>query len=70
MESMSKQRDAQSSERSQASESQECSSQDIARLAYALWQQRGCPQGSSEQDWCEAEQQLCSPQDQRSRVSR
>ena len=31
---------------------------DIARLAYALWQQRGCPVGSAETDWLEAEQQL------------
>ena len=31
---------------------------DIAQLAYALWQQRGCPTGSSEIDWLEAEQQL------------
>ncbi len=59
MESMSKQREAQSSQRSDASGSQGCSSQDIAALAYALWEQRGCPQGSSERDWCEAEEQLC-----------
>ena len=32
--------------------------QDIAILAYALWQQRGCPQGSSEQDWLEAEEMM------------
>ena len=32
--------------------------QDIANLAYALWQQRGCPGGSSEQDWLEAEERL------------
>jgi hypothetical protein len=30
---------------------------DIAWLAYVLWQQRGCPQGSAEKDWVEAEQQ-------------
>jgi Protein of unknown function (DUF2934) len=36
------------------------SSEDIARLAYALWQQRGCPIGSAEIDWLEAEQQLSS----------
>lgn len=29
--------------------------QDISKLAYALWQQRGCPEGTSEQDWIEAE---------------
>jgi hypothetical protein len=27
----------------------------IAALAYHLWQQRGCPAGSGEQDWLEAE---------------
>lgn len=32
--------------------------QDVAHLAYALWQQRGCPTGSAEIDWLEAEQQL------------
>jgi hypothetical protein len=36
--------------------------QDIANLAYALWQQRGCPQGSSEQDWFEAERKLQNEQ--------
>src|SRR5689334_11491430 len=30
----------------------------IAQLAYALWQDRGCPIGSPEQDWIEAERQL------------
>jgi len=30
----------------------------IASLAYALWQQRGCPDGSSEEDWFRAEQDL------------
>ena len=29
----------------------------IATLAYALWQARGCPDGSPEQDWLAAEQQ-------------
>jgi hypothetical protein len=26
----------------------------IAQRAYELWQQRGCPEGSAEQDWLEA----------------
>jgi len=30
----------------------------IAALAYALWQQRGCPNGTPEQDWYDAEQKL------------
>jgi hypothetical protein len=32
--------------------------EDIARLAYAIWQDRGCPHGSDVEDWFEAEQQL------------
>jgi hypothetical protein len=28
----------------------------IASLAYTLWQQRGCPEGSPETDWFLAEQ--------------
>jgi len=30
----------------------------IAQLAYSLWQQRGCPQGSAEKDWFDAERRL------------
>jgi hypothetical protein len=30
--------------------------QDIANLAYALWQQRGCPEGSPEEDWLQAQE--------------
>lgn len=32
--------------------------EEIARLAYELWMQRGCPLGSPEEDWCRAEEQL------------
>jgi hypothetical protein len=32
--------------------------QDIAALAYKLWQARGCPEGSPEEDWRHAVQQL------------
>lgn len=42
--------------------SQQNQQQAIANLAYALWQQRGSPQGSPEQDWIEAEQQLRNQQ--------
>jgi Protein of unknown function (DUF2934) len=28
---------------------------DVAKLAYALWEQRGCSQGSADEDWLEAE---------------
>lgn len=34
----------------------------IAQLAYALWQYRGCPIGSAEEDWLEAERQILRPQ--------
>ena len=30
----------------------------IAALAYSLWQERGCPDGSSEEDWFRAKQGL------------
>jgi hypothetical protein len=30
------------------------SNKSIAERAYELWQQRGCPDGSAEQDWFEA----------------
>jgi hypothetical protein len=33
---------------------------DIAALAYELWQARGCPEGSSEEDWFHAAEQLRS----------
>lgn len=32
----------------------------IAALAYRLWQDRGCPIGSGQEDWFQAEQQLKS----------
>ncbi len=30
----------------------------IASLANALWRERGCPDGSAEQDWFDAERKL------------
>jgi hypothetical protein len=30
----------------------------IAALAYAYWEQRGCPQGSPDEDWHRAEQDI------------
>jgi hypothetical protein len=30
--------------------------EDVATLAYRLWQERGCPDGSSQVDWFQAEQ--------------
>jgi Protein of unknown function (DUF2934) len=32
----------------------------IARLAYQLWEARGCPAGTAEQDWLEAEAMLAA----------
>jgi hypothetical protein len=34
--------------------------EDIERLAYRLWLERGCPAGTPEQDWDRAEQMLRS----------
>ncbi len=31
---------------------------DLEQLAYVLWQERGCPEGSPEQDWFAAERLL------------
>src|SRR5579862_492938 len=33
---------------------------DIAALAYQLWQDRGCPEGSPEEDWFRAAKELRS----------
>jgi hypothetical protein len=30
----------------------------IARLAYSYWEARGCPEGSSQEDWLRAEEEL------------
>jgi hypothetical protein len=32
--------------------------QEIADLAFSLWEKRGCPQGSAEQDWFDAVKEL------------
>jgi len=37
---------------------EELSHEEIARVAYALWEDRGCQGGSPEEDWLRAEQQL------------
>lgn len=36
----------------------EISREEIARLAYALWEERGGGDGSAEQDWLDAERKL------------
>jgi len=33
---------------------------DVANLAYQRWVKRGCPEGSPEEDWYEAEHELQS----------
>jgi hypothetical protein len=35
-------------------------SEEIAKLAYALWEERGCPEGSADDDWFRAEATLRS----------
>jgi hypothetical protein len=35
--------------------------QQIAQLAYFYWHARGCPEGSPEQDWIQAEAALRKP---------
>ena len=42
---------------------------DIAALAYQLWEDRGCPIGSPEEDWYNAEQQLNASEDFHSAVA-
>ena len=37
------------------------SHEDIAILAYALWEKRGDSDGGADQDWFEAERQLQAP---------
>ena len=39
-------------------EGQRIDRQRIEQLAYSLWQQRGCPDGSSDEDWFRAEREL------------
>ena len=38
--------------------------QEIAQLAYELWQSRGCPEGSPEEDWFRAVEELQSRESQ------
>ena len=37
-----------------------CTEHGIAALAYKLWQERGCPNGSDQEDWFRAENELKS----------
>ena len=38
--------------------------QRICDLAYRIWQQRGCPEGSPDDDWFAAERQLSGQRDE------
>jgi hypothetical protein len=40
----------------------------IASLAYALWQERGCPDGTAEEDWFRAEQEIQARQQSQSEI--
>jgi hypothetical protein len=42
----------------QGSEPAKPTHESIASLAYALWLQRGCPEGTAEEDWFRAEREL------------
>jgi hypothetical protein len=39
-------------------------SSELAALAYELWQARGCPEGSPDVDWLEAEKQIRTRMDE------
>lgn len=41
-----------------ANVSEPVNQQEIAELAYDLWQARGCPDGSPDEDWFRAEQEF------------
>ena len=41
--------------------------ENLEKLAYGLWQQRGCPYGTPEFDWFEAERKLRESSEQVSR---
>lgn len=43
-------------------------SEQIAALAYSLWQERGCPEGTAEEDWFRAEQEVQTRRDSQSEI--
>jgi hypothetical protein len=43
-------------------------SEQIASLAYSLWQERGCPEGNPEEDWFKAEQEIRVKQESQSEI--
>ena len=43
-------------------------SEQIAALAYSLWQERGCPEGTAEEDWFRAEQEVQAKQESQTEI--
>jgi hypothetical protein len=43
-------------------------SEQIAALAYSLWQERGCPEGTAQEDWFRAEQEVQAKQESQSEI--
>lgn len=37
---------------------QDCNRDEVAALAFKMWQERGCPIGSDQEDWLRAESEL------------
>jgi len=52
----------QSEEQAESGAEPQSDGEDVATLAYRLWQERGCPDGSPQVDWFQAEQLLSEPQ--------
>jgi Protein of unknown function (DUF2934) len=44
--------------------------EEIVALAYALWQERGCPEGSPETDWFKCRARIARPAGMRERAVR
>jgi len=53
-----------SPETSMPSDQPQPTHEQIVSLAYVLWQQRGCPDGSPDEDWFTAEKELLARRDQ------
>ena len=43
-------------------------SEQITALAYALWQERGCPDGNPDEDWFKAEQEIRTKHESQSEI--
>jgi hypothetical protein len=51
-------REAASSYRDEIQEQETQEQKMISALAFSIWQESGCPQGTAEEDWRRAEQQV------------